>query len=231
MIENIPASADLSVSFGLWGAVILSGIYHGVNPGMGWPLAVSSALMQKRHWALVPALIALAFGHFLAMMAMLLPFSLIMTLVLWEFEIRVGASLLLIALGLFLFFYNKHPRFLARIKPSRLMLWSFLIAIAHGAGLMLVPIYLGVCRLDRLDAGHQAASALMTSNIWSAVTVSAVHTGAMMASGAAIAAVIYFWLGLKFLSSAWLNLDRVWAGSLVLVGLISVYAAVFYPHL
>jgi len=221
----------LSGTAGLWWTVILSGIYHGINPGMGWPLAVSSALMQKRHAALVPALGSLAIGHFLAMMAMLLPFSLLMGLVLWEFEIRITASALLIGLGLFLFIYNKHPKFLSRIRPSRLMLWSYLIAIAHGAGLMLVPIYLGICRQDRLDAGHEAASALITSNISSALIVSLVHTGAMIASGALIAAIIYFWLGLKFLSSAWFNLERVWAASLIFVGAISVYAAFASPHI
>lgn len=224
MIENIAGAT------GLWGAVILSGIYHGLNPAMGWPLAVSSALMQKRHAALITALGALALGHFLAMLAMLLPFSLLMSLVLWEFEIRVTASLILIALGLFLFIYNKHPRFLARVKPSRLMLWSFLVAIAHGAGLMLVPIYLGICRADRLDAGHEAAAALMTSNIGSAVIVSLVHTAAMIASGAVIAVIIYFWLGLKFLSRTWFNLDRIWAASLIFVGVLSVYAAFMSPH-
>ena len=221
---------EISAASGLWGAVILSGIYHGVNPGMGWPLAVSSALMQKRHRALIPSLGALALGHFLAMLAILLPFSLLMSLIVWEFEIRVTASIVLILLGLFLLIYNKHPRSLSRVKPSRLMLWSFLVAMAHGAGLMLLPIYLGICREDRLDAGHQAASTLMTSNIWSAVSVSLVHSAAMIASGAAIAVVIYFWLGLKFLSSTWFNLDRIWAGSLVLVGAISFYAAFVSPH-
>jgi len=225
MIDYIAGTA------GLWWAVVLSGVYHGLNPGMGWPLAVSSALMQKRRLALLSALGWLSIGHFLAMMAMLLPFSLLLSLVYWEFEIRIGASLVLILLGLFLFLYNKHPRFLSRVKPSRLMLWSFLIAIAHGAGLMLVPIYLGICKIERLDAGHEAASTLMTSNIMSALSVSIVHTAAMMVSGGIIAAIIYFWLGLKFLSSAWFNLDRIWAVSLILIGAISVYAAFASPHI
>lgn len=220
----------LSGTSSLWWAVIVSGIYHGINPGMGWPLAVSSALMQKRHSALISALTALGLGHFLAMMAMLLPFSILMGLVIWEFEIRFTASLSLILLGVFLFIYNKHPRFLSRIKPSRVMLWSFLVAIAHGAGLMLVPIYLGICRIERLDAGHQAASDLMTSNIGSALIVSLVHTSAMLFSGAAIALLIYFWLGLKFLSSTWFNLDRIWAVSIIIVGVVSMYAAFVSPH-
>ena len=213
----------------LWGAVILSGIYHGVNPGMGWPLAVSSALMQRRHTALFPALGALAVGHLIAMAVILLPFSLMTSLIAWEFEIRTVASVSLILLGVFLFVTNKHPRFLARVRPDRLALWSFLIATAHGAGLMLVPIYLGICQVAELDAGHQAAYTLMSSNVVSAVLVALVHTIAMTASGAALAVGIYFWLGLKFLSKAWFNLDRVWSASLVLVGLISLLAA-YDPH-
>ena len=220
----------LSGTSSLWWAVIVSGIYHGINPGMGWPLAVSSALMQKRHSALISALAALGLGHFLAMIVMILPFSILMGLVIWEFEIRITASLSLILLGVFLLIYNKHPRFLSRIKPSRVMLWSFLVAIAHGAGLMLVPIYLGICRVDRLDAGHQAASDLMTSNIGSALIVSLVHTSAMLFSGAAIALLIYFWLGLKFLSSTWFNLDRIWALSIIIVGVVSMYTAFVSPH-
>ena len=215
---------------GLWSAVVLAGIYHGVNPGMGWPLAVSAALMKKRAGALIKAMGAIAMGHFLAMLAMLLPFSMLMTLIYWEFQIRVAAGAILIVLGLFLFFYNRHPKFLSRIRPTQLALWSFLIAIAHGAGLMLVPIYLGVCRLDQQEAGHQAAAALMSSNIWSAVMVSAVHTIAMIISGGVIAALIYFWLGLKFLSATWFNLDRIWAASLILIGAVSVYSAFFLGH-
>lgn len=222
--------ADFTTNAGLWWAVILSGVYHGLNPAMGWPLAVSAALMKRRHTGLFVALTALAFGHFLAMLAMLLPFSFLMILIEWEQEIRGFASAVLIALGLFLLIYDKHPRFLSRVKPSRLMLWSFLIALAHGAGLMLLPIYLGICRLDRLDAGHQAASELMSSNILSALYVSAAHTAAMMVAGGVIAAIIYFWLGLKFLSSAWFNLDRVWAISLIIVGVISAYSAYMSPH-
>lgn len=215
----------------LWGAVILSGVYHGLNPGMGWPLAVSSALMAGKKKALAPALGALAFGHLLAMAAILLPFSLLTFLVTWELELRLGASLLLIGLGLFLFIVNRHPRFLARIPPSRLALWSFLIAMAHGAGLMIVPIYLGLCKVAELDAGHQAAAALMSTNVFMAFMVALAHTAAMTVAGAALAVGVYFWLGLKFLSQSWFNLDRVWAASLVLVGAISLYAALQGPHI
>ena len=96
--------------------------------------------------------------------------------------------------------------------------------MAHGAGLMLVPIYLGICRTVDTDAGHAAASNLMAANAGIAVLVALVHTLAMTLSGGALAAGVYHWLGLRFLSKTWINLDLVWALSLVLVGAISLIA-------
>ncbi len=131
---------------GLWAAVIASGVYHGVSPGMGWPLAVSAGLMDKSPRALVAALGPLAAGHLIAMLVMILPFSLLVALVYWQQQIRISASLLVIAFGVFRLVNRRHPRTLARIRPTQLGLWSFAVAIAHGAGLMIVPIYLGLCR-------------------------------------------------------------------------------------
>src|SRR6056297_2514374 len=163
---------DAGTMTALWGAVILSGLYHGVNPGMGWPLAVSAGLMDGRARALVTALGALAAGHLLAMLAILLPFSMMTVLLDWQTEIRVGAALLVIAAGVYLLINRRHPRVLARVHPSRLVLWSFLAAMAHGAGLMLVPIYLGICGVDpAADTGHDAARELMGQNIASAFIV------------------------------------------------------------
>lgn len=213
----------------LWGAVIFSGFYHGINPGMGWPLAVSSALMERNHRALPKALLMLAFGHFLAMIAILLPFSLMIFLVEWELQIRLAASALVIAMGIYLLINRRHPKFLARVHPARLALWSFLAAMAHGAGLMLVPIYLGICAIAPDDTGHLAAQALMSSNVMTAFAVAAAHTLAMTLAGGIIAVVIYFWLGLKFLSRTWFNLDLVWALSLIIVGLFGAYSA-YYGH-
>ena len=194
---------------------------------MGWPLAVSAALMERRRWALVSALFALAAGHFLAMTAILLPFSMMTVLVEWQREIRIGAGLIVVALGLYLMVNRRHPRFLARIPPSRLTLWSFLVAMAHGAGLMLVPIYLGLCAAPELDAGRQAATVLMQGNVVTALYVASLHTLAMSLAGGVIAAAVYFWLGLRFLSQSWFNLDLVWAASLVLVGGISLWSTLF----
>lgn len=206
----------------LWWAVIASGLYHGVNPGMGWPLAVSSALMESRKASLYKALGALAFGHLLAMMAILLPFSFLFVLVEYQRQIQIGAACLVIALGVYLLINRRHPRFLARVPPSKLALWSFLAAMAHGAGLMLVPIYLGICATVETDAGHAAADQLMRGNIGIALAVAAAHTLAMTTAGGALALGVYHWLGLRFLSKSWFNLDVVWALSLIVVGTMAL---------
>ena len=210
---------------GLWLAVFLSGIYHGLNPGMGWPVAVSTALMEGRQKALWRALGALGIGHFVAMIGILMPFAVMFVLVDYQREIRIGAALIVIAMGLYLVINRRHPRYLARIRPSRLALWSFLIATAHGAGLMLVPIYLGLCRLEELDQGHRAAYALMSSNIGTALAVAIAHAAAMILSGGTMAFAVYRILGLKAVAATWFNLDLVWALSLVLVGTIGLWTA------
>ncbi|XGA81081.1 hypothetical protein OR573_05380 [Halomonas sp. CH40] len=209
----------------LWGAVIFSGIYHGINPGMGWPLAVSAGLMEGNRRAMLKAIGALAVGHLLAMLAILLPFSMLSALVIWETQIRVMAGAVVVIMGVYLLINRRHPRFLARVAPSRLVLWSFLAAMAHGAGLMLVPIYLGMCSVAPSDGGHVAAEALMNQNLQSAFLVALAHTAAMTLAGGIIAAAIYFYFGLKFLSRTWFNLDVVWALSLVLVGAFGIYSA------
>ncbi len=218
----------------LWWAVIFSGIYHGVNPGMGWPLAVSAALFERKKSAMIKASAMLATGHFLAMIVILLPFSMMYFLVNNEREIRMGAGVLVIAMGIYLLINRRHPKILARIHPAKLGLWSFLAATAHGAGLMLVPIYLGICGLLVLGesvsgTGHAAAQMLMSSNIVTAFLVAATHTFAMTFAGAAIALFVYNWFGLKFISKSWFNLDLIWAFSLIVVGAFGVYSA-FLGH-
>ena len=218
----------------LWWAVIFSGIYHGVNPGMGWPLAVSAALFERKKSAMIKASAMLATGHFLAMIVILLPFSMMYFLVNNEREIRMGAGVLVIAMGIYLLINRRHPKILARIHPAKLGLWSFLAATAHGAGLMLVPIYLGICGLLVLGesvsgTGHAAAQVLMSSNIVTAFLVAATHTFAMTFAGAAIALFVYNWFGLKFISKSWFNLDLIWAFSLIVVGAFGVYSA-FLGH-
>jgi hypothetical protein len=207
---------------GLWLAVIVSGLYHGVNPVMGWPLAVSAGLMEKSPRALVAALGPLTGGHLLAMLLMVLPFSLLVTLVYWQHQIRIGASLLVIGFGIFRLVNRRHPRALARIRPTQLGLWSFAVAIAHGAGLMLVPIYLGLCRVTDLDRGNEAAGALISADLGMAVLVAVAHSIAMIVAGGSTAWLVYRHLGLQFVSRSWFNLDATWAASLVFVGALSL---------
>jgi len=214
---------------GLWLAVVASGVYHGMNPGMGWPLAVTAGLMEKSSRALAGALWPLAAGHLLAMLVVLLPFALLAALVQWQQQIQVGASLLVIGFGVVRLLYRRHPRTLARIPPTQLGLWSFAVAIAHGAGLMLVPIYLGMCRIAE-DRGHQAAGVLINANVGMAVLVSIVHCLAMVAAGGLSAWLVFRYLGLKFVAKGWFNLDATWAVSLVLVGALSLALSLSGPH-
>jgi len=189
---------------------------------MGWPLAVSAGLMEKSSRALVAALWPLTVGHLLAMLLVLLPFALLVTLVEWQRQIQIGASLLVIGFGIFRLLNRRHPRALARIRPTQLGLWSFAVAIAHGAGLMLVPIYLGLCRASDLDQGHQAAGALINFNLGMAVLTSVVHSASMIAAGGLSAWLVYRYLGLKFMQRSWFNLETTWAVSLILVGAIAL---------
>ena len=171
---------------------------------------------------MVAALWPLAAGHLLAVLLVILPFALLVTLVEWQRQLQFGASLCVIAFGVFRLVERRHPRGLARIRPTQLGLWSFAIAIAHGAGLMLVPIYLGLCRPADFDRAHAAAGALINASLAMAVLVSVTHSVAMIAAGGCSAWLVYRYLGLKFVSRSWFNLDTAWAVSLILVGAIAL---------
>jgi hypothetical protein len=96
------------------------------------------------------------------------------------------------------------------------------VAIAHGAGLLLVPIYLGLCRAADLERSHQAAGVLINADPGMAILVSIVHSVAMIAAGGSLAWLVYRYLGVKFVSRSWFNLDTTWAFSLILVGALSL---------
>jgi hypothetical protein len=164
------------------------------------------------------------------MFVVILPFALLLVIVEWQQQIQIGASLLVIGFGIFRLVNRRHPRLLARIRPTQLGLWSFAVAIAHGAGLMLVPIYLGLCRAADLDKGHEAAGALINANLAMAVLVSGVHSVAMIGAGGLLAWLVYRYLGLKFVSRSWFNLDATWAFSLVLVGALSLAVSLASGH-
>jgi len=207
--------------FALWSAVVASGVYHGINPAMGWPLAVSNGLMERSERGLIAALGYLASGHALAVFAVTLPFGMLLALLAWQREIQIGASVIVVGFGAGLLMWRRHPRALARISPSRLAFWSFAVAIAHGAGLMLVPIYLGLCSVD-MDRAHRSAKTLIGANLGIALAVSFVHVAAMIAVGGLLAWLVYRYVGLKLVSRIWFNLDAIWAMSLILIGTLSL---------
>jgi hypothetical protein len=139
--------------------------------------------MERSSRALVAALWPLTIGHLWAILVVMLPFALLVAFVEWQRQIQIGASVLVIGFGIFRLVNRRHPRALARIRPTQWGLWSFAVAIAHGAGLMLVPIFLGLCRAADLDRGHEAAGVLINANLGMAVLVSVVHSVAMIAAG------------------------------------------------
>jgi hypothetical protein len=197
---------------------------------MGWPLAVSAGLMDRSARALIAALWPLSIGHLLAVLLIVLPFAVLAALVEWQRQIQIGASLVVIGFGIFRLINRRHPRALARIRPTQLGLWSFVVAIAHGAGLMLVPIYLGLCRAVASDDAHAATSTLVGANLGTAVLVSLVHSAAMIAAGGLSAWLVYRYLGLRFVSRSWFNLETAWAASLILVGALALVINLAEQH-
>ncbi|MGE5722607.1 MAG: hypothetical protein ACM3YM_09105, partial [Sphingomonadales bacterium] len=154
----------------------------------------------------------------------LLPVALLARLAPRLTEIRIAAGLVVVAFGAWRLLDPRHPRALARIHPSRLVFWSFLIATAHGAALLLVPIYLGM-NMPHGHGGHASMAVAAASPLVSAAVVSIVHTLAMMLGGGAMAWAIYRYLGLAFLRAGWFNLEAVWALSLIVAGAAGVIGA------
>ena len=211
----------LSAEAAAWLGVIGFGVYHGLNPAMGWPLAVANGLAARRDSAVFATVWPLGLGHLLAMAVVLVPFALLAWYVEWSRAIRIGAALLVLAFGVLRLARPRHPRWLARVPPARLAWWSFLMATAHGAGLMLVPIALGLCARDAAQHSHVEVG----SSVVTALLVAGVHTAAMMACGIALAWAVYRWLGLRFVTRSWFNLEAVWALSLMLTGGIAAALA------
>lgn len=215
----------MSGAAALWLTVVGLGLYHGLSPAMGWPLAVANGLTERRAGAVFGTLLPLGGGHFAAMAVVLVPVAFLGWLVEWSAAIRIGAAGIVLAFGLVRLVRRRHPRALARIPPTRLAWWSFLMATAHGAGLMLVPFMLGLCGAPEDSAHARVEQALARSDLATAVLIAAVHTLAMMLAGLAMAWAVYRYLGLQFLRRAWFNLDLAWAASLVLAGAAGLWMA------
>jgi hypothetical protein len=205
-----------------WVAVALLGAYHGLNPAMGWLFALALGLQEKRRSAVIGALLPIALGHAaaIAMAILLLTFVqhfLPMNLLKW------AVASVLFTLGVYRLFRANHPRGAGmRVGGKDLFVWSFLMASAHGAGVMLLPILItqplpGMTH-NMADGMPMVPSSLSASAIGMAVLI---HTVSMFFV-AGILAVLFFEtyerVGLQLLRRTWLNFDLVWAVALLVAG-------------
>ena len=208
-------------STALW-LMLLLGAYHGINPGMGWLFAVALGMQERKGSAVARALVPIAFGHALSIGSMVLA-AVFLGLALPREAIRYPVAALLFGLGIYSLVRHHHPRWVRMQVGFRdLTVWSFLIASAHGAGLMVLPVLLGSSTVEAADqmAGHHHPSA--AASPLAALLATAVHTTAYLAVTGLIAWVVYSKLGLAILRKAWLNLNLVWAAALVVTSVVTL---------
>jgi hypothetical protein len=208
-------------STALW-VMLLLGAYHGINPGMGWLFAVALGMQEQKGSAVARALVPIALGHALSIGAVVLAAAFLGMALPLE-AIRYPVAALLFGLGILSLVRHYHPRWVRMNVCFRdLTLWSFLMASAHGAGLMLLPVLLGSRTVQAADhmAGHHHSSA--AASPLAAVLATAVHTGAYLAVTGLIAWVVYSKLGLSVLRKTWFNLNLVWAAALVVTSVVTL---------
>ena len=202
-----------------WSMVTALGAFHGINPGMGWLFAVALGLQERRRGAVLAALVPLGLGHALAVAAAV-AVAVLAGAVLPAGVLRwiVGAGLLLF--GVLRLVRHRHPRWASmRVGFRRLTLWSFLMATAHGAGLMVVPVFLGMVEAASPHACHVPATAGGT--FMASILATGLHAAGYLSVTAIISVVVFEKVGVGLLRKAWLNLDILWAAALILTGLLT----------
>jgi hypothetical protein len=187
---------------------------------MGWLFAVALGMQERRRWAVFRALLPLGAGHALAVAAAVAVALAIGTVVpiAW---LRWPVAGVLMCLGAMRFFRHRHPRWASmRVGAGGLTLWSFLMATAHGAGLMVVPVFVGMT----MDGGaHAHAHHVMPgSGAGMALAATALHAAGYLAVTALVAMLVFEKLGVGMLRRAWFNLDLVWAAALVATGTLTL---------
>jgi len=190
------------------------GVYHGVNPGMGWLLAVACGLQERRRRAVLAALLPIAAGHELSVVVVLVVVALTQALV-PPHTVRLASALALAGLGLHALL---RPRSHLRGMPVGALglgLWSFMMSSAHGAGLMLAPVVLGL----PVAAGFADIRQLGMA----AAPAAAVHAAAMATTMALIAVPVYEKVGLGLLRRRWFSLDRAWSAVLVSTAAVTLF--------
>ena len=202
-----------------WLAVFGLGLFHGINPAMGWLFAVALGLQEQKRAAVLRALPPIALGHALSI-GIIIAAVLVARISLPHRPLKIAAAAILFGFGLYRLFRSRHPNWVGmRVGFGDLTIWSFIMASAHGAGLMLVPFFLG--SPAALDAHHHDSHALAFANFSapSLLTVSVVvHTLGYLITTALVAIVVYEKLGVAILRHAWLNVDLVWMVALMITG-------------
>jgi hypothetical protein len=206
-------------SSALW-LMLLLGAYHGINPGMGWLFAVALGMQEQKGSAVARSLVPIALGHALAIGSVVLA-AVFLGMALPQQAIRYFVAAILLGLGIFSLVRHRHPRWVRmRVGFRDLTFWSFLMASAHGAGLMVVPVLLGsrtVEAAEPMSCHHLAGVGPLT-----ALLATAVHTTAYLAVTGLIAWIVYSRSGLAILRKAWLNLNLVWAAALIVTSLVTL---------
>ncbi len=196
--------------------MLLLGAYHGINPGMGWLFAVALGVQERSSAAVGRSLLPIALGHGLAIGTVVLLAVLLGTVIPLTY-LKVAVALILLGFGVYCLFRQRHPRGGGmRVGFRDLTSWSFLMASAHGAGFMLLPLLLG----SSVEAAHSAHAgsgvtvhALATP--MAGVIATVVHTMGYLAVTGIVAWVVYTKLGLALLRKAWINLHLIWAVALI----------------
>jgi hypothetical protein len=208
-------------STALW-LMFLLGAYHGINPAMGWLFAVALGMQEQKGGAVARSLVPIAVGHAVAIGSVVLTTAFLgMTLPL--VVIRYFVAAVLVGLGIYCLVRHQHPRWVRmKVGFRDLAIWSFLIASAHGAGLMVVPVLLSSNTVEAQGrmADHNHISP--TISPLAGMLATGVHTVAYLAVTGLLAWVVYRKLGLALLRKAWVNFDLVWAAALVITGLVTL---------
>ncbi len=222
----------MTASASLWPWLVLAGLglFHGINPAMGWLFAVGLGLQRGSGTAVIQALPPIALGH-AAAIAVAVAIVAVVRPAIDVTVLRLAAAACLIAFGVYHLArgYRHQFRFGMQVGFLDLALWSFLMATAHGAGLMVMPVLLELPPGAATSAGshgnHDALMAVFTGSLWTGLMAVAVHTLAMLIAAGVIAWVIFAWVGLALLRRAWINLDLVWSAVLIGTGTIFLVLA------
>ena len=212
-----------------WLALAGLGAYHGLNPAMGWLFAVALGLQERRLGAVLRAFPPIALGHVLAISAAVLVVGVAQIVVPLD-ALRYACAGVLILFGLYKLVRRKHPRWVGmRVGFKDLTAWSFLMASAHGAGLMLVPVLLKLSPAQPMQgmdghADHAAHGAGPTAAAMLAdLAAVGLHTLAMFVAMGLVAVLVYEKFDVMILKSAWFNVDLLWAGALVAAGVVTLF--------